>query len=98
MTNAMKIITKVHAITFLTVALSGCISEDPNLEGITIAGGNAIAHNTALQVVDPWPDGVQNTDLAVPANGGSYGEGSGGSTASPETPSAPAEPAVVAND
>jgi hypothetical protein len=36
-------------------------------EGPTTAAGNAQAANTAMQMVDPWKYGVQNTRLLVPA-------------------------------
>lgn len=53
---------------FLTALVSGCtLAEEPELEGITLAGGNAVAHNSSLQIIDPWPAGVQDTDLNVPA-------------------------------
>jgi hypothetical protein len=59
-------------------------AEDKDLEGISLAGGNAIAVNTALQVIDPWPAGVQDTDFPVPADhpGGSTstGDATGGGT------------------
>lgn len=52
----------------LAFALAGCQStEDRRVEGLTLDAGDAIATNTALQVIDPWPAGVQNTDLVVPA-------------------------------
>ena len=40
-----------------------------------------MAVNTALQVIDPWPAGVEDTDLTVPSDRG----GEGGAT-----PGAPA--------
>ena len=36
-------------------------------EGVTAYAGDAIAANTALQMVDPWPYGAQDTDLKTPA-------------------------------
>ncbi|WP_306120805.1 MULTISPECIES: hypothetical protein [unclassified Roseitalea] len=52
----------------LLLALSACnTTEDPALEGMVLAGGDAIAHNSALQIIDPWPAGVQDTELRVPA-------------------------------
>jgi hypothetical protein len=36
-------------------------------EGVTAYAGDAIAANTALQMVDPWPYGAQETDLKTPA-------------------------------
>ncbi|MBZ9864356.1 hypothetical protein LB515_03110 [Mesorhizobium sp. CA15] len=46
----------------------GCTSDDyVRAEGVTLAAGNAQASNTAMQMVDPWKYGVQNTRLLVPA-------------------------------
>ena len=59
--------------TFIAIAavalLPACTTTDTVLrpEGVTSFAGNAIAANTAMQMVDPWPSGVQNTSLKVPA-------------------------------
>jgi hypothetical protein len=51
-----------------TVALSGCMNDvHARRDGLTAGAGDAIAANTVLQMVDPWPAGVQNTNLRVPA-------------------------------
>lgn len=48
--------------------LSGCMTEDVlNYDGVTTMAGDAIAANTVLQMVDPWPEGVEETRLRVPA-------------------------------
>lgn len=48
--------------------LAACVSEDHRrIDGVTTSAGNAIAENTAMQMVDPWPEGVQDTDLHTPA-------------------------------
>lgn len=48
--------------------LSACTSDDYiRTNGVTVGSGNAIAANTVMQMVDPWPTGVQDTDLEVPA-------------------------------
>lgn len=50
-------------------AVAGCsTSETQRLDGITYGVGNALAANTAMQMVDPWQYGVQDTDLDVPAD------------------------------
>ena len=58
-------------ITLCIAVLSvvgGCTSDDyVRTEGVTPAAGNAQAANTAMQMVDPWQYGVQNTKLKVPA-------------------------------
>ncbi|QKV17785.1 hypothetical protein [Oricola thermophila] len=57
-------------------------TEDRDLEGITLGAGNSVAANSALQIIDPWPSGVQDTDLVVPAErGGTEATGNGGSNA-----------------
>jgi len=53
-------------------ALSACTSDETlRLDGMTIGAGEAIAANTAMQMamqmVDPWPRGVENTKLRTPA-------------------------------
>jgi hypothetical protein len=51
-----------------TVALSGCMNDvHSRRDGLTEGAGDAIAANTVLQMVDPWPAGVQNTNLRVPS-------------------------------
>ena len=56
-------------LTFLAAAgLSACTTDDTQrLDGLTYGAGDAIAANTVMQMVDPWQDGVQHTDLKVPA-------------------------------
>jgi hypothetical protein len=50
-------------------SLAGCMSDEfARNEGVTLRAGNAAAANTVLQMVDPWPAGVENTDLKVPAH------------------------------
>lgn len=59
---------------FAILALSaGCLSEETRrMDGLTLNAGNAMASNTAMQMVDPWPAGVEDTDLVVPADPGRY--------------------------
>lgn len=55
----------------LPLAGASCASDDYRRGlGITDEAGDAIAHNTTLQMVDPWPMGVDDTDLEVPADRG----------------------------
>ena len=75
----------------------GCTSDDyVRAEGVTLAAGNAQASNTAMQMVDPWKYGVQNTRLLVPAQrpgsestavGAKAGSGSSPTTSSSSTTS-----------
>ncbi|MDN5929229.1 MAG: hypothetical protein L0I29_19365, partial [Hyphomicrobiales bacterium] len=41
-------------------------------EGVTGRAGNAMAANTVMQMVDPWPRGVENTNFRVPADHAQY--------------------------
>ncbi|MFZ2101500.1 MAG: hypothetical protein WAU86_13140 [Oricola sp.] len=51
--------------------LAGCqTAEDKDIEGVTLAAGNAVAYNSALQIIDPWPAGVQDTNIKVPSDRG----------------------------
>lgn len=64
---------KIHLLAAASLslfALSGCVVENEHSEGISYSGGNAIAHNSSLQIIDPWPDNVQDTHLVVPAENG----------------------------
>ena len=58
----------MRSLTFvcMTALLAGCIGGE-RYEGVTLGAGNAIAANTAMQMVDPWQRGVEDTDLVVPA-------------------------------
>jgi hypothetical protein len=50
---------------------SGCMSDEyRRADGLTEGAGDAVASNTVMQMVDPWQDGVQDTDLLVPASRG----------------------------
>lgn len=67
--------------------LSSCAKDDLlRTEGMTLGAGDAIARNTALQVIDPWPAGVEDTDLTVPND---RGGDAGGTPSTPATTTAP---------
>lgn len=59
----------VCAVLAGSAALLCACTTDTTLrhEGVTAYAGDAIAANTALQIVDPWPYGAQETDLKTPA-------------------------------
>ena len=62
--------------------LAGCqTAEDKDIEGVTLAAGNAVAYNSALQIIDPWPAGVQDTNIKVPADRGAKPAAASGDTA-----------------
>jgi hypothetical protein len=59
--------TKVLFVLILGLVLQSCAREDTlRTEGLTLGAGDAMARNTALQVIDPWPNGVEDTDLLIP--------------------------------
>ncbi|MBZ0164787.1 MAG: hypothetical protein K8H74_18995 [Notoacmeibacter sp.] len=50
-------------------ALSGCTTDDHQRnQGVSGYAGNAVAANTVLQMVDPWPAGVEDTDIETAAD------------------------------
>ncbi|MVA98975.1 hypothetical protein GN330_17140 [Nitratireductor sp. CAU 1489] len=66
--------------------LSGCANDDfLRIDGVSAGAGDTVAANTVMQMVDPWPRGVEETDLAVPAERW-YARGvAGGGVAAPAT-------------
>jgi hypothetical protein len=57
----------------LALAAAGCTSDElARNEGVTGRAGDAMAANTVMQMVDPWPRGVENTNLRVPADHAQY--------------------------
>ncbi len=70
--------------------LSSCAKEDAlRTEGLTLGAGDAVARNTALQVIDPWPAGVEDTELIIPNDRGGSEDGSTPATAAPATSANP---------
>lgn len=64
----MSLSCRVARLVLIAVSLAGCTSDDYlRANGLTPWAGDALAANTAMQMVDPWPAGVQNRDLRVPA-------------------------------
>ena len=65
---------------------SGCMNDAyRRADGLTNSAGNTMAGNSVMQMVDPWQDGVQDTDLLVPASRGATAgaaAGAGGATQS----------------
>jgi hypothetical protein len=61
---------KASYVLLALAVLPACTSA--RTEGVTSGAGNAIAANTVMQMVDPWPVGVENTDLDVPADHSQY--------------------------
>ena len=49
-------------------SLSACQYEQLNRsEFMSDSTGNSIAHNSALQIIDPWPRSAGNNNLKVPS-------------------------------
>jgi hypothetical protein len=67
----MHLVLRSSLALLLAGLAGGCTSDDyVRSEGVTTGVGNAQAANTAMQMVDPWKYGVQNTRLLVPAKRG----------------------------
>ena len=84
----MKKHLTILAVCAAPLAVGACNQTYNETEGLTFQAGNAVAHNTALQLVDPWPAGVQDTNLVVPAD-------RNGSATQAGAAEAPAEPATA---
>jgi hypothetical protein len=57
------------AMVWVSVMLWGCQTQrNVRHEGVTSGAGEAVAANTVMQMVDPWPAGVEDTALATPAD------------------------------
>jgi hypothetical protein len=67
------------AVLALPVLLAACTTETHSIraEAVTIGAGDAQAANTALQMIDPWPRGVNDTALSVPADRTPFDQASG---------------------
>jgi hypothetical protein len=60
--------TKIILLLLTAVAMQACAREDAlRTEGLSLGAGDSIARNSALQIIDPWPDGVEDTNLSVPS-------------------------------
>ena len=59
---------RLALLGFFALAAAGCTTDDTQrIDGLTYGAGDAIAANTVMQMVDPWQDGVQHTNLKVPS-------------------------------
>ncbi|MCB1424944.1 MAG: hypothetical protein KDJ89_04090 [Notoacmeibacter sp.] len=68
--------TSMMIMAGAAVFLAGCTHEAyQRNEGVSSYAGNAIAANTAMQMVDPWPAGVEDTALETPAERGKGEDG-----------------------
>ena len=51
----------------ITVFVSGCNQAVSRRDSLAPSFGNAMATNTALQTIDPWPRNVENTHIHTDA-------------------------------
>jgi hypothetical protein len=59
---------RLAILAAFALAVAGCTTDDKQrIDGMTYGAGDAIAANTVMQMVDPWQDGVQHTNLKVPS-------------------------------
>jgi len=65
MRNSSKMprLASVSAVLVITVFVSSCTQSIDRRDSISSSFGNAMATNTALQTVDPWPRQVENTHI-----------------------------------
>lgn len=62
---------KSIALLGLVAFASGCTTGANDVvrpEALTLGAGNAQAANTVMQMVDPWPPGVNNSNIKSPAD------------------------------
>jgi hypothetical protein len=87
--TSKKTILSALRLPLLTaiIVLAGCAKQDfYRTEGLTLGAGDAMAQNTALQIIDPWPQGVEDTGLLVPADRGRPSEPGAPATTTTPTP------------
>ncbi len=64
----IKTTIRATLLASTALALSACQYEELNRsEFMSDAAGDAVAHNSALQIIDPWPLNSGNNNLRVPA-------------------------------
>ena len=85
----MKKIT-LYLLAGSALLVAGCAKDDMlRTEGLTLGAGDALATNTALQVIDPWPTGVEDTDLVTPSDRRKPDAGDAGSAPIAPAPATP---------
>jgi hypothetical protein len=88
MVREMRARAIILVLVAAACAVAGCSETYQRLDGVTPGAGDAIASNTVMQMVDPWPYGAQDTDLDVPADRSSQQEQAVAESAdSPQAPS-----------
>jgi len=56
------------AIAALLTALGGCSEYFDRRDDVALTGGNAVATNKIVQMVDPWPQASANRDIVFDGN------------------------------
>ncbi len=64
--SANKILKITAAVALMGFA-TGCAQYLERNEGVTLSAGDAVAHNKAVQMIDPWPLYAGQTN--IPGNG-----------------------------
>ncbi len=67
----MKNKKQIATLGLIVAAVTGCTmtpDHSSRPEAVTLGAGNAQAANTVMQMVDPWPAGVDNTNINTPAD------------------------------
>ncbi|MCP4072190.1 MAG: hypothetical protein GY742_10695 [Hyphomicrobiales bacterium] len=86
-TDMTRILKTTAIVVIAILPLTACQYEELNRsEFMSASAGNAIAHNSALQIIDPWPRMAGNNDLRVPV--GKYG-------GEPKTDEGPPSPIII---
>ena len=81
----------VAVASAMLLAISGCAKDDTlRTEGLTLGAGDAVATNSALQFIDPWPAGVEDTELIIPSD-----RGEAVATATAEASATPSAPSTT---
>jgi hypothetical protein len=56
------------ALAAALAALAGCSEYFERQNNVSLAGGNAVRGNVAVQMIDPWPPASANRDIAYDGN------------------------------
>ncbi len=67
----MKYAKHIALVGLAALGASGCTTASNHStrpEAVTLGAGNAQAANTVLQMVDPWPAGVDDTNIKTPSD------------------------------
>lgn len=60
----------IAMVGLIVAAASGCTTANDysnRPEAVSLGAGNAQAANTVMQMVDPWPVGVDDTNIKTPS-------------------------------